>query len=78
MGILNEGGTFSFSAALDPYVSIECEGVTVKTTVKSNTESAKYEEGGLFYVKKPQTSMLKLKVCTYFRAFSLVFLELFF
>ncbi|XP_065055645.1 calpain-5-like isoform X2 [Rhopilema esculentum] len=47
---------------LDPYVSIECEGETVKTSVKSSTESAKYEEGGLFYVKKPQTSMLKLKV----------------
>lgn len=41
---------------------MECEGVTVKTVVKKDTESAQYENGGLFYVKKPQTSMLKLKV----------------
>ena len=44
---------------------MECEGVTVKTVVKKDTDSAKYENGGLFYVKKPQTSMLKLKVSIY-------------
>ena len=47
---------------MDPYVSLECEGVTVKTAVKKDTESAKYEDGALFYVKKPNTSMLKVKV----------------
>eukprot|EP00794_Sanderia_malayensis_P011154 gene11154-12326_t len=52
----------SRSLTLDPYVSMECEGVKVKTAVKKDTESAKYDDGALFYVKEPQTSMLKLKV----------------
>ena len=58
-----------FLPALDPYVSLECEGVTVSTVVKKDTESAKYEDGAVFYVKKPQDSMLKIKVRSLFCIF---------
>ena len=48
--------------AIDPYVSVECEGEKMSTVVKKDTESAKYDNGALFYVKKPDISMVKIKV----------------
>lgn len=50
------------SLTIDPYVSVECEGEKMSTVVKKDTESAKYDNGALFYVKKPDISMVKIKV----------------
>ena len=51
-----------FYLAVDPYCIIEIEGTSVRTPHLSDNVNPTFDYGGVFYVKKPQTSMLKIQV----------------
>lgn len=52
----------SMSMTVDPYVVIECESTSVKSHYLTDNVNPKLNCGGLFYVKKPDTSQYKIQV----------------
>ncbi|XP_057301622.1 calpain-5-like [Hydractinia symbiolongicarpus] len=52
----------SVSMTVDPYCIIEIEGTKVRTPHKTDNVNPTFDYGGLFYVKKPESSMIKIQV----------------